>query len=190
MRPLGICAPKGSFVLTVLLQRILRAMGDGPDSAMSMQMIAQLAAVNRPEDRIRQLLLAGYLERAARVDPPEPGAVRGVVRYWYWRAPAGTAILREIGAFSDDQAAVFRPVILEQKPKPQFDDSGYYKPENNSRDAVTFRDTMHQFGLAGIKQYYTMDRRTSRRFHAAWTRAMYAACAADGIVMPESCGAT
>lgn len=64
------------------------------------------------------------------------------------------------------------------------DDGGLLKPDNTTRGALAFREALRQFGLRDLVELAALPPATRSAFEGAWTRAMYAACAAAGEPIP------
>jgi len=170
-----MAVPK-TIVLTDALQRLLEALGDTPDTAVSTAQLDRLNIITRPAEGVRKLLVAGWAQAERRLD--EDTGLNDVLvsRLWYWRSPAGTAKLAEAAAL---------PPAPSRLPKPP-EDNGLLDATNTTRAAVTFRETMAAWGLTDIAGYYALAPRATRdAFHDDWTARLYRECALAGTPIPE-----
>jgi len=170
-------AKPARLIISHAMQELLHALGDAPADARSLADLTVFLA--RPDPAVMKLWRHGYLVRERRHDPPNPAkpTLNRVVRWWYYRSRAGRELLEEL--MGREYTASWHQVVLESD-CPLLDDDGLLADHNRQRGSLTFKATMHAFQIADITDFYRLALPKRRAFEAAWTRAMYDACAAAG----------
>jgi hypothetical protein len=176
--------------MTVTQHAALEALPDSEEGAVPLTALESVFP-NAPRPTIHgyleRLFKWGYIDRVQRqVEDPEYRRAAHVHRFTrpifhYWRTPAGDHALAHcviVDKLASERA--FHRRVTEPDP--------YFKLYNVTRGAVTFRATCAAFGITNDQEWRALrDAPRPKRdaFHAAWTQAMYDACAADGTPIAD-----
>lgn len=178
-------------LITTSQLALLRAMGEGPSAAVSLRDLEhRLPQVKQPSACLHRLWSRGYLAKEYRTDPEAPRAnvmATNRTRLWYWLTPAGKALRQESAGLTRNtwvtspEEAAARQALRHMED----DDERLLAAVNLSRGAVTFRETLRDFGFTTIAEVRAMPLPTWRAFHDRWTAHMKRHCAEAGTPIPE-----